>query len=99
MIDLNRIRSLKPLEEMKKDLSEFIALDPKVVIELYEEQYHWGQEDYEADLEQVKDLLEQVERRIKSLSNHIKKSKASAGKNAAHRQSGEKVSQASGQPS
>lgn len=99
MIDLSRIRSLKPLEEMKRDLTEFITFDPKVMVEVYEEQYEWGKEDYEADLEQVKDFLEQVERRIKSLGNHIKKSKGSGGKNAAHQQSGEAVSQNVVQPS
>lgn len=73
MIDLNRIRSLKPLQEMKKDLNEFITFDPKVMVEVYEEQYQWGPEDYEADLEQAKDFLAQTEHRLKSLSNHLNK--------------------------
>jgi predicted nucleotidyltransferase component of viral defense system len=76
MIDLNQIRSLKPLEEMKKDLTDFIGIDRAVMLEVYEEHYQWGEEDYEADLEQVKDLLEQVEKRIKSLGHHLSKPKA-----------------------
>ena len=95
MIDLNKIRSLKPLEEMKKDLTDFIGIDRAIMVQVYDEQYHWGEEDYEADLEQVQDLLEQVEKRIKSLSHHLSKPKlkVKAGKNVDRRQSGEKVSQ------
>lgn len=95
MIDLSKIRSLKPLEEMKKDLTDFLAIDRKVMLEVYEEEYQWGEEDYEADLEQVKDLLENVEKRIKSLGHHLSKPKikGKAGKNVDRRQSGEKVSQ------
>ena len=81
--DLNKIRSLKTLEEMKKDLSEFLAIDRAVMVEVYNDQ-QWGEEDYEADKEEVIDVLEHVERRIKSLGHHLNKKpkvKGSAGKN------------------
>lgn len=70
MIDLNRIRSLRTLEEMKKDLSDFLAHPDMRVT--YLEDLEWSEDDYEADREKVTDLLAQVERRIKSLGNHLK---------------------------
>lgn len=73
MIELNRIRSTKTLETMKKDLSEFIT-NPAIV-EIYEEQYGWGPEDYEADKEQAIDLLVQVEKRLLSLTNFNQRAK------------------------
>lgn len=75
MIELNKIRSLKTLAEIKQDLIRFITLDRAVAIVVYDESYGWGEEDYEIDLEQAKGLLEQVERRYKSLSNHLSKPK------------------------
>jgi hypothetical protein len=72
MIDLSRIRTLKPLETIKKDLTEFLAFSPAIMIEVYSDN-NWGPEDYEADKEQVQELLDKVERRIKSLSNHLNK--------------------------
>lgn len=71
MINLNRIRSLKTLAEMKTDLSDFLASPD--MLQLYVEDLKWGQEDYEADREQVTDLLEQVNRRIASLERFEKK--------------------------
>lgn len=99
MIELNKIRSVKTLEVMKRDLAEFVSFDRNVMVEVYDEECGWGEEDYEADLEQVKDLLEQVERRHKSLSGHLAKQKAkgSGNKNVAPQQSGENVSEASEQ--
>lgn len=69
MINLNRIRSIKVLEEMKRDLTEFITNPDVLPVYLTE---NCGEEDYEADKEQAIELLELVERRIKSLSRFIK---------------------------
>ena len=66
MIDLNKIRDVKKLEEMKADLTEFLA-NPDVK-KVYLEVWGWGEEDYDADREQAEYMLEQVERRLKSLS-------------------------------
>lgn len=70
MIDLSKIRSLKTLEEMKQDLNEFLV-NPDVRT-IYLEDYGWGEEDYESDRDEVTELLEKVERRIKSLDKYIK---------------------------
>lgn len=70
-IDLNKIRSLKTLEEMKTDLKEFLDFDRDSMIECYKEKHGWGVDDYEADVEQVKDLLEHVEKRAKSLGKFV----------------------------
>ena len=75
MIDLNKIRSIKTLEGVKQDLTDFIAVDRKIMLAVYDEEYNWGEEDYDADLEQVKELLEQTERRIHSLGSFIRKQK------------------------
>jgi len=71
MIDLNRIRSLKTLDTMKRDLIAFIN-NPDVLT-VYVEDLDWGQEDYEADIETATYLLENVEHRIKSLGRFIAK--------------------------
>ena len=80
MIDVNKIRSMKTLEAMKKVLSEFISFDHATMVEVYAEEYGWGEEDYEADKDSATYLLEQVERRMKSLGKHL--SKVKTGKNA-----------------
>lgn len=82
---LNRIRSLKTLEEMKETCNKFLVFDPEVMISLYEKEYKWGIEDYEADREQVQFLLENVEKRIKSLSNFLNKSEVKVDKSASPR--------------
>lgn len=83
MIDLNRIRSLKTLEDMKQTLTEFVNFDPAVMISVYETDFNWGPEDYEADIDSAKELLERVEHRAKSLGTFINKSKkVKAGKSA-----------------
>ena len=69
--DLNKIRTLKPLEEMREDLKEFLS-NPTVP-EVYKEEYNSDQEDYESDKEKVISLLEKVERRIKSLDKFLKR--------------------------
>ena len=66
MINLNRIRSLQKLEDMKSDLKEFIS-NP-IVKEIYIEDYNWGEEDYGDDVELATELLQQIERRIVSLT-------------------------------
>lgn len=70
--DLNKIRSLKTLEEMKKDLTDFLSIDPVVMVDVYNDE-NWGEEDYEADKEEVTELLDRVEHRIKSLGHHLNK--------------------------
>jgi len=71
VIDLNRIRSLRTLEAIKKPLAEFIAFDPDIMKVVYTEDFGWGNEDYEADRERAIDLLERVERRTKSLEQYL----------------------------
>ena len=66
MIDLTRIRSIKILEDMKKDC-EFFFTDP-IVKEIYLDDYKWGEEDLEADREDAAYLIERIDTRIKSLS-------------------------------
>ncbi len=73
MIDLNRIRSLKTLENMKETLTEFIVFDPAVMKSVYIDDYKWSEDDYEADKDTATHLLELVERRIKSLGRHLSK--------------------------
>lgn len=75
-IDLNKIRSLKALEAMRKTLADFVNFDPAVIKAVYAEEYGWGDEDYDADKEQAADMLERVEKRMKSLGRHLSKVKA-----------------------
>lgn len=69
MIDLNRIRSMKTLEEMKEDLTTFLN-DP-IMLEVYVEDFQWGPEDLEADRESATELLEKVEKRMVSLKRFL----------------------------
>jgi hypothetical protein len=66
---------MKTLETMKKVLSDFISFDGPTMIGVYAEEYGWGNEDYEADKDNAGYLLEQVERRMKSLGHHLAKVK------------------------
>lgn len=66
---------MKALDTMKKALEEFIAFDRSVMLSVYAEDYGWGEDDYEADKEQASDFLEKVNRRMKSLGNHLSKGK------------------------
>jgi hypothetical protein len=75
MIEVSKIRSMKTLETMKKVLSEFIGHDAPTMVQVYAEEYGWGEEDYEADKDNASYLLEQVERRMKSLGHHLTKVK------------------------
>ena len=74
MIEVNPVRSVKILETMKKDLSAF--LNNPVVLHVYLNEYDWGEEDYDADQEKAIELLEKVDRRIKSLSKFEAKTAA-----------------------
>jgi len=74
MIDLNKFRTLEPLEEMRNDLKEFLS-NPAVP-EVYKEDPTLDVEDYESDKEKVINLLIKVERRIKSLGNFLNKKKS-----------------------
>jgi D-Tyr-tRNAtyr deacylase len=69
MIDVSKIRSLKMLESIKADLKEFLT-HPDME-RAYIEVFDWSKDDYEADKEQVEELLKKVERRIVSLSNFL----------------------------
>jgi hypothetical protein len=60
---------------MKKVLTDFIAFDSHVMTDVYEKDYNWGEEDYEADVDTAITLLEQVEHRLKSLGHHLAKEK------------------------
>ena len=75
MIELNKIRTMKTLEAIQKPLKEFITFDKPTMLSVYTEDFEWGDEDYEADLEKATDMLEQVERRMKSLGHHLAKGK------------------------
>jgi hypothetical protein len=75
MIDVNKICSMKTLEVVKKLLTDFLAFDKATILKVYEDEYGWGEEDYEADRDSVTYLLEQVERRMKSLGKHLAKGK------------------------
>lgn len=44
---------------------------------VHEMEYGWGEEDYAADKDTATTLLEEVERRIKSLGRHLAKEKKS----------------------
>lgn len=70
MIDVNRIRSLKGLEKIRRDLEAF--LENPDILRVYTEDFGWGIEDYEADKEFVTELLEKVNHRYASLSKFLK---------------------------
>lgn len=66
MIDISRIRSVKSLEKIRITLNDFLTNSQ--VLTSYIEDYNWSEEDYETDKEQVIELLDQIEMRIKSLT-------------------------------
>ena len=70
MIDLNKIRSLKTLESIKADLMAFLTNSD--ILSVYEKNFDWSEDDYEADKELVEELLAKVEHRIASLSRFLK---------------------------
>jgi len=71
MIDLNKTRSMKTLEEMKRDLTSFIT-DP-IMQQIYVEDKGWSIQDYEDDKEQAQDFLDMVNRRMESLGRYLAK--------------------------
>ena len=73
-VELNRIRNVKTLDEFKKPLIEFLALDRVEAIAVYEHE-GWGEEDLDDDLESVHELLEKIEHRAKSLGHYLSKGK------------------------
>ena len=73
MIELNRIRSIKTLEELKKDLSDFINFDRVVLLEVYIDNDK-DEIDLDADLEEAAEVLDKVKYRIKSLGDHMSRS-------------------------
>lgn len=77
MINLNKYRTLRPLKNLHKQVNDFIAFDRAVMVEVYTTQFGWGEEDYEADLEQATELRDKIERRIESLSRHLDRVKKS----------------------
>lgn len=75
MIDLNKVRTMKTLEAIRKPLKDFITFDKPTMLSVYAEDFNWGEEDYEADMEQATYMLDQVEHRMKSLGHHLAKGK------------------------
>ena len=71
MIDLNKTRSMKALEEMKRDLTSFIT-DP-IMQQIYVEDKGWSIQDYEDDKEQASEVLDNVNRRMESLGKYLAK--------------------------
>lgn len=65
MIDLTRIRTIPPLEEMKADLIAFTARNDILPVYLAMD---YGEEDYDADKEAAINLLGKLEQRIISLT-------------------------------
>jgi hypothetical protein len=77
MMDLNKIRSMKALEAIREPLKEFLDFNRADMVSAYELDFGWGVEDYEADKEEAQYMLEQVEKRMKSLGHHLAKGKSS----------------------
>ena len=73
MIDLNKIRSMKVLENLKADLTEFINFDKNALVTVYDSEDLGDEGDLDADIEAAQDLLSKIERRMKSLGNHLAK--------------------------
>jgi hypothetical protein len=71
MINLNKIRSLKTLETIRKTLMDF--LNYPNMLKVYENEFGWNEDDYSVDCDLAKELLEKVEHRIKSLTRHLNK--------------------------
>jgi hypothetical protein len=69
-VELNRVRSIKTLDEFKKPLVEFLALDRASAMAVYEHE-GWGEEDLDADIESVHELLDKIEHRVKSLGHYV----------------------------
>ena len=72
MIDINKIRSIKALEELRTTLKDYLS-NPEVPNIYLEQSEEWGKVDYESDKEDVINLLGQVELRIKLLTRVTEK--------------------------
>ena len=72
MIDINKIRSIRILEELRTTLNDFLS-NPEVPNVYLEQSDEWGKVDYESDREDVVNLLGQVELRIKLLNRATEK--------------------------
>jgi hypothetical protein len=74
-IDLNRIRSMKKLEEIKADINFFLnePIVKEIYIEKTDDDEYGGEEGWRDDVEDAKELLDKVERRIASLGKYLKR--------------------------
>ena len=75
MMDLNKIRTMKTLEAIQKPLKDFVTFDRARRVSVYNDDFGWAEDDYDADKEKAEYLLEQVEKRMKSLGHHLAKVK------------------------
>lgn len=75
MIDISKIRSIKVLEEMKKDL-EFFITDP-IVKDIYVNDMKCEEEDFLADKDDSEFLLDKINAKIKTLSKPTQSKKKS----------------------
>ena len=75
MIDPNKIRSLNVLEEMKTVLTDFLNHNQQDLLAVYDAAGD-GEEDLDADREAAQTLLVKIERRMKSLGNHLARASA-----------------------
>ena len=75
MIDLNKIRSMAKLQEIKDAVLEFLNFPADEMLKAYVEDFQWCENDYLADKEDCQDLLEKVERRMASLEKYLNRSK------------------------
>jgi hypothetical protein len=57
---------MKTLEDLKKDLGDFLALDRELLMSIYNDDL-----ELDSDLDSAGELLEKVEHRIKSLGNYL----------------------------
>ena len=72
MIDVNKIRSLAVIDELNKDLNDFLTFDRDALLGVYYAN-NCGEEDLDADMESAAELLTQLDRRSKSLGRHLSK--------------------------
>jgi hypothetical protein len=77
MIDVNKIRSMKKLEELKRDLMEFVNFDRRVLTAVYNSEDIGDEDDLDADIDSACELLSKVKYRMKSLGRYL----ATADKN------------------
>ena len=72
MIDVNKIRSLAVIDELKKDLNDFLTFDRAELLGVYYAN-NCGEEDLDADMESAAELRSRLDRRSKSLGRHLAK--------------------------